>query len=468
MANSSYSDDIKVKISEKYKPPCKINIPMSYSQRLTLNKQLQDQMTSYDFHLERVALKDMKIRKEERNKMVEERKAKIKADKENFKKKIEQENADRLDKIQAEAKQLEEQCKSDVKLQNVYSESPSHKQQYITQNGILLPIPVTNHHYPSSILNPIPTTLEKPFNAAKSNAKSFNLSDFESDTSSPFDNMELKSINDLEELAQVLKSDKSSVYPTNQYPVSYPSNVKSYGNITVQDYQNQRLFSQSSVAATQNMPYDQLYSQVNSNFSPISTTFSHYTPYMSANTYQVPNGILNYNNPVYNVPPQTSSQVQLSYNNTSSQYSIQKSNCKSVPDLVKSVETELQNTQISDTAENSRHSISSSYYTTNVPVPARPKSTDAIYPKSKVLVKSTLENMSEERREVCQNVTLMGFPVERVIRVSETVGCDQKKIVEHLLALSELLDLGFAEEDASEALLKYNNDRDKALDLLIS
>lgn len=35
--------------------------------------------------------------------------------------------------------------------------------------------------------------------------ENINISDFESDTSSPFDNMELKTINDLEELASVLK-----------------------------------------------------------------------------------------------------------------------------------------------------------------------------------------------------------------------------------------------------------------------
>jgi len=40
--------------------------------------------------------------------------------------------------------------------------------------------------------------------------------------------------------------------------------------------------------------------------------------------------------------------------------------------------------------------------------------------------------------------------------------------VDHLLALSELLDLGFSEKPASEALLINGNDRDKALDLLIS
>jgi len=42
-----------------------------------------------------------------------------------------------------------------------------------------------------------------------------------------------------------------------------------------------------------------------------------------------------------------------------------------------------------------------------------------------------------------------------------------KKIIEHLIPLSELLDLGFDEEKISEALLKFDNNKDKALDHLI-
>lgn len=59
MANS-YVDDIKVKISEKYKPPFKISLPMSYSQRVTLNKQIQDTRPSYSCHLEKMVIDKMK------------------------------------------------------------------------------------------------------------------------------------------------------------------------------------------------------------------------------------------------------------------------------------------------------------------------------------------------------------------------------------------------------------------------
>lgn len=71
--------------------------------------------------------------------------------------------------------------------------------------------------------------------------KNINISDFESDTSSPFDNMELKTINELEELASVLKPTSvinntnstncqlsdynvSQYYPTYNYPENYKNN----------------------------------------------------------------------------------------------------------------------------------------------------------------------------------------------------------------------------------------------------
>lgn len=40
--------------------------------------------------------------------------------------------------------------------------------------------------------------------------------------------------------------------------------------------------------------------------------------------------------------------------------------------------------------------------------------------------------------------------------------------MEHLIPLSELLDLGFEEEKISDALVKFDNNKHKALDYLIS
>jgi len=62
------------------------------------------------------------------------------------------------------------------------------------------------------ILTPVPITQSSTDMRSSKTSNTFNISDFEADTSSPFDNMELKTINEMEELAHVLQplSDSSS------------------------------------------------------------------------------------------------------------------------------------------------------------------------------------------------------------------------------------------------------------------
>lgn len=62
----------------------------------------------------------------------------------------------------------------------------------------------------------------------------------------------------------------------------------------------------------------------------------------------------------------------------------------------------------------------------------------------------------------------MGFKRDMVIRAATRFGDDNKKIVEHLIPLSELLQMGFEEAQVSEALIKFDNNKDRALDYLIS
>lgn len=63
----------------------------------------------------------------------------------------------------------------------------------------------------STILTPQP--LSPPANDLQNHGKTNGLdfADFDNDTSSPFDNMELKTINDMEELAQVNKDFHQSI-----------------------------------------------------------------------------------------------------------------------------------------------------------------------------------------------------------------------------------------------------------------
>lgn len=62
----------------------------------------------------------------------------------------------------------------------------------------------------------------------------------------------------------------------------------------------------------------------------------------------------------------------------------------------------------------------------------------------------------------------MGFNQDLVVRVLNRIGDNDKKIVEHLISLGELLQMGFEESRVSEALVKFDNNKDRALDYLIS
>ncbi|XP_066246583.1 ubiquitin-associated protein 1 [Euwallacea similis] len=481
--SNSYVDDIKVKISEKYKPPCRISQPMSYSQHLTLSKQLQDNLPTYEFHLEKMILGTVRVSASYKD-VLEERKRRLSLAREEFNKKLEQEKSEKLEKEQAEKELLEKTnrespAKIELESQNSFIDptfsyggtypsnqnKSSQNSNYITKNGILMPIPISNNHssYAKTFLNSANTFPSE--NVTKSITKEFNLSDFESDTSSPFDNMELKTLNDFEELQKVLKSNSESnnLFAGNSYPfqtnatqvlpkyqsanIAYPPNPTSYAPPHTS-------LSYNKLANT--------FSQANASFN--SSTYSQYVP------SQVPTPSNGY---LYSVQPQVTSQAQYPVNTP--RYMVQsyaqKPQCKSVPDLVKSLETELDNSHLNDVAENSRHSASSSFYTTtNVPVPARPKSTESVFPKAKVKdgTSKLLDNLTEGQQAICREISAMGFPLDRVVRVCGTVGFDQKKVLDHLLALAQLLDLGFSENLASEALLRNDNDRDKALDLLIS
>jgi hypothetical protein len=69
-----------------------------------------------------------------------------------------------------------------------------------------------------SILTPVPITQSSIDTNTSKTSDTFNISDFEADTSSPFDNMELKTINEMEELAHVLQPLSDSPSQIRQKP----------------------------------------------------------------------------------------------------------------------------------------------------------------------------------------------------------------------------------------------------------
>lgn len=271
---------------------------MSYSQRLALNKLIQEPAVPYDFSKEEGV----------RSKMYEWKKARAA---------IKEQRKQRLNQLNTKTWESSETVSENEVSSK--GECESERDNVVSESGILIPRIINTPQ--SKPLMPIPLS--------ESRKNPFNYSEFESDTSSPFDNMELKIINDLEELAQVLRQEGED---------SGAQGIK---------------------------------------------------PSEPANGYR-----------------------------------------SGVVKMMRSLQ------------EKPEHKM---------PVAEDP-----------------LRQLPAELRGTALAVSAMGFPLPRVARACLLLQGNQKKIVEHLLAMRELLDLGFSEERVASALARTENDRDKALDLLIT
>lgn len=385
----SYLDGIPVKISEKYKPPKRISLALSYSQIMALNKLVQEPLPTYDFSLE----ESVKIRVNEwrkvRSTLAEERKQRLQIINQERQSKnwSSSENAEPTEVLRANQSNSDSDTASSDLSTNKDS-TPELPQKsgpyYSTESGVLIPM-----MFPSQQTNdPIPVYQIE---------KGFNFSEFESDTSSPFDNMELKTINDLEELAEVLKrnSDKNSP------PVVHNTTLKDTSNLT--NVIENNYINSSTVHCSENI-YDNAYNII--------------TNSSSKDTVHV-NGFYFNHTPFSSSKPAYDSHVDLQTTQA------RDSNVRTVTEIMKSLEEELANNHVSEV-------------TTVVEAAAAarkpPEGLSANRP-----VDNSLDNpfgtLNTEQRDTTVAISKMGFPLPRVARACVVFEGNQKKIVEHLLAM---------------------------------
>ncbi|XP_046620474.1 uncharacterized protein LOC124305275 isoform X2 [Neodiprion virginianus] len=369
-------DGVHVKIAEAYKPPRKIALPVAY------NNKLPDVSNYvYDFSLERVVIE----------KMTEWRKAR-------------------------HTMALARRTRLDEKKKNEEAPSPPLPET-VTQSSVkVAPAPET------TILTPQPLSPSANDLQYINMSNGLDLADFDNDTSSPFDNMELKTINDMEELAQVLQ-------PTSQWvPPTKLENILT--ELTID--QNERKQEHTNIEADENTE-----------------------------------------------------------NNKHA------SNQPSVPTIVQELQRELARPIM----ENWKPwpELESPSCEADV---TSPKFTNSS-PSTHSTLSNPLSDLTEDDQKLAKHLSDMGFPLSRAARaIRDLGGRDNKKVVEYLLAvqsleelgmlgddaekvlvltdydpekaklyyqnLQTLRDLGFPEEQVSSALLKCNIDRDRALDLLIA
>uniref|UniRef100_A0A182M2L9 UBA domain-containing protein n=1 Tax=Anopheles culicifacies TaxID=139723 RepID=A0A182M2L9_9DIPT len=644
----SYMDGVPVKISERFKPPPKIVLPQGVVNRLNqydVGQVLHD--SCYDGDLEDTVLKRITEWKAIKERERYERKARLQAKEQERMRVIEQEQKRKLNQISYpntdelssasddndpdhdEPSVVRATNGSDDDYEEENDESaPSGSSDERTNNAkpfdhmsqlssILVPTVIRDTvpsavdalaSYPNVLVKTtiIPKTahsdLAVPPNATfgsnnnnnNNNYNKINYSDFENDTSSPFDNMELRTINDLDILAQVLKQNTTLTSPVNEVekqepqdsnerPKEQPQSV--LPSTVVQPTEQQPLQEQPQQQPLHNPspistnPYNSTaYSAANQQYSmypaqyqqPTQTTIassgvneylpSHYnayqpysnygtqyeTPAMAASCYSPANtaesrfSMTNYASSTYHVPsvsqnhqssyspvvtnyaygyqqqqsyvtaPSTSmasgtgtstyapnygysgavtahkeatSGYYINYQSVSSSGGVAaypsiyttatagtadtqtglKSKSRSVPDIMRQLDDEVQDSATRRTRNNSQTIADRQTGTDQYAVSVSNSST------ARSTVDYTIYNqLTQADQNIVKRISSMGFPLERVVWVLKRIGNDDKKIIEHLIPLSELLDLGFEGEKISDALLKFGNNKHKALDYMIS
>uniref|UniRef100_A0A4Y0BG04 UBA domain-containing protein n=1 Tax=Anopheles funestus TaxID=62324 RepID=A0A4Y0BG04_ANOFN len=643
----NYMDGVPVKISERFKPPPKIVLPQGVVNRLNqydVGQVMHD--SCYDGELEDTVLKRITEWKAVKERERYERKVRLQAKEQERMRVIEQEQKRKLNQISypntdelssasddndpdgdghTRAPRTTNGSDDDYEEENDES-APSGSSDERTNakpfdhmsqlSSILVPT-VIRDTVPSAVDAPasypnvlvkatiIPKTAQSdkamPANSTfgsnnnnnNNNYNKINYSDFENDTSSPFDNMELRTINDLDILAQVLKQNTTLTSPVNevekqeeshetkqqiqsvqpssavntaeqrqqqeqlqQPPLHNPSPITAnpYNSTAYSTNQQYAMYPAQYQQPTQTTvatsgvneylpsPYNayQAYSNYGTQYETTPLAASCYSP---ANTVESRYAITNYANSTYHVPP-VSQNHQSSYSPVVTNYGYGyqqqqqqsyvtapstsmasgtgtstyapnygysnaitahkeaggyytnyqsvsssggvaaypsiyttatgtseagtadtqtglRSKSRSVPDIMRQLDDEVQDSATRRTRNNSQT------------IADRQTETEQYAVSNNTAERSTIDytiynQLTQTDQNIVKRISSMGFPLERVVWVLKRIGNDDKKIIEHLIPLSELLDLGFEGEKISDALLKFGNNKHKALDYLIS
>lgn len=422
----NYMSGVPVKISERYKPPPKISLPQSVCQRLTAGE-LSVLKLNYNLNLEENVLSRISEWKAVRVKENDERRERIRL-REEFSFKERREFEEKQKKLLTE---VYYPSSDDEEVEAIEIKSPEPK--FSTPQGHFSPpnrfdTILTPTVVPGQILNNKFTPLTCHSSTVNnylhsSDLTKINYSDFEND-GSPFDNMELKTINDLDILAQVLNSTKLQNISNNREEIPVITNeveddsqlIEPNSNYQFSTSPNNFNLFQTNQTGFNQPEYASTFNHLNENFVP--SVINHSTippvnyPDMSQNYY-------------YN---QTYASEYLNYGNQTTtneqqnlpQLSAAKSKSKSVPDILKELNDELSNSEMKRTRNNSQ-SITS-------PVDELPNYEFGERSPTEQSNNGVFCKLSLSSQKLAKNISLMGFPLDRVSRVTQQFGSDDKKV----------------------------------------
>ena len=328
-----------------------------------------------------------------------------------------------LEKIQAVAEKEIENITTDVSLANI-SKNISQKNMHAALNDSVMP------HTQASmeVLTPIQSsTIE---NKKKENMSTINLAEFESYSTNPFEEMELKTLNDKEELAMLLQPSASSQTSSHNYGLQYPN------------------FPPSVMSWPERVP----------------------EPYPSVRQFDpTVSWIPNESSSFFNLTKPSVGTTSICDETRQNSQTIARGNlrqAKSVPDLSDINYGCSGRTPINDPP--STGSYPDKRLSSRTPPPRL--TTDSIsrpIPKPILNVQCPFEkSLSPVEKHLVKQLQDMGFPRDRSARVITRLGAKEKDVVDQLLLMQKFEELGHSTERIESALgvLKSSKELPKQLE----
>lgn len=516
-----FMDGVPVKISEKYKRPPRMELHYSVTE-IPLRAQYVVDSAKYCSTFEKNVLGKIKELRSAKETKKNERKHRLQLLQEAKQKKLDAlavvEEEERLkqlsvsevsypstDEISALSpdEKLDKNCditaikNTDGEVVAAESNYPACSNHTDSQMNILQPIQVKSINHPEAsllddpILDPL-QNLKLSANVKKvpysHNVETLTFKDFEQDTSSPFDNVELKTINEMELLAQVLQNQRASMTSCNphsyipsqaydtvncgtqissdgvtylpsqymEHPIQSPPNMMyaspqhypSNGYYTQADMDNMYMQNYQYYVPN-NYPIDPYYNNQHADEAQMQNGASYIPQPYYYDYSQVP---IQYQQPMYsykslennampietqeneatpkNVPARQNVPITQNMSGRqdalATQNTIVKSRSRSVPDIVNELNDEI----ILSRQRANERSCNPSPTPKLVPQPSSSsgKNIERRHRRKHEQLPNPYEKLSVPLQNMCQKIHGMGFPLDRVARICTLVGDSDKKV----------------------------------------
>lgn len=297
----NYADGVPVKISEKYKPPPEIRLSTKLTQQLAKYSKTPVAFEDYNFDLERKIYSKTTEWINWRLKEKTERQQRIQQRELARQKRLEEEQKAKLNQVsypsddltsEEDEQEIQDSIEATPRLsKNVNDKNSEMKNQIIPSSSERVFSPNFNTILmPTQAVNQSNVTDKKSHRRYASNSSNkIDFSFFESDAS-PFDNLEIKSMNEMEELAKVLQStavvennldsDENTLFERNYSSESEPSDTSGNNNNNSSSRNDSEIQS-TATAKVENNPYQP---HPHNNFNPQQQLYNNYYYGMPSST----------------------------------------------------------------------------------------------------------------------------------------------------------------------------------------